>query len=73
MLVNPEIYAWLNRQSKTEQEKDRPRPLVVRGGKINRDGPERTRATQQYEPEGEDRADEVEYLNERKSNYNFYA
>lgn len=73
MLVHPEIYAWLNRQNRTDLEKERPRPLVARGDKVNRDGPEKAREAQAYEPEEEDRADEVEYLNERKSTYNFYA
>lgn len=73
MLVHPEIYAWLNRQTRAELEKEKPRPLVARGEKINRGGPEKTREAQQYEPEQEGRTDEVEYLNERKSNYNFYA
>lgn len=73
MLVHPEIYAWLNSQNRTEPKREKSRPLVTRGEKINRGGPEKTREAQQYEPDQDEQLNEVEYLNERKSNYNFYA
>ena len=73
MLVNPEILAWLNRQSKTELEEKRTRPLVTRGEKINKGGPERARRAVDYAPENDEKGEEVEYLNERKSNLNCYA
>lgn len=75
MLVHPEIYAWLNRQNRTEREESKARPLVTRGGKINQGGLEKARKSVEYEDnkEARDRADEVEYLNERKSSLNFYA
>lgn len=74
MLVHPEIYAFLNRQNNTESLKKKDAPLVPRGKKINKGGPENARQAQLYDPEAEEeRQDEVEYLNERKSNLNFYA
>ncbi len=73
MLVHPEIYAWLNRQSRTEPPEKKGRPLVGRAEKIDKGGPEKAREAQQYDPDQEDRSDEVEYLNERKSNLNLYA
>jgi len=73
MLVHPEVYAWLNRQNRSERDEDKKRPLVARGEKINKGGAEKARETQAYDPEAEERGHEVEYLNERKSNLNFYA
>ena len=73
MLVHPEVYAWLNRQSRTELEEKKSRPLVTRGEKINKGGAEKTRETRKYDPEAEERGDEVEYLNDRQSSLNLYA
>lgn len=74
MLVHPEIYAFLNRQSATESPRKRESPLVARTKKINKGGAEKARQAQLYDSDAEEeRQDEVEYLNERKSNLNFYA
>ncbi len=75
MLVHPEIYAWLNRQNRTEREESKSRPLVTRGGKASQGGPEKARKTMEYEEDKEarERGDEVEYLNDRKSSLNLYA
>ena len=75
MLVHPEVYAFLNRQNRTELEEKKNKPLITRGGQINQGGPEKARRAVEYEGdrEPEERADEVEYLNERKSSLNFYA
>ena len=73
MLVHPEVYAWLNRQSRTELEEKKSRPLVTRGEKINKGGTEKTREAGKYDPEAEERGDEVEYLNDRQSSLNLYA
>ncbi len=73
MLVHPEVYAWLNRQTRTEREEPKKRPLVTRGEKINKGGPEKAREALSYDPDMEERDSEVEYLNERKSSLNFYA
>ncbi|MDR1046131.1 MAG: hypothetical protein LBP33_13650 [Candidatus Adiutrix sp.] len=73
MLVHPEVGAWLNRQSRSELEEKKPRPLVVRGEKIGKGGAEKTRAAQKYDPEAGERGEEVEYLNERQTSLNLYA
>ena len=74
MLVHPEVYAWLNRQSRTELEERKTRPLVTRADRINKGGPEKTREVNPYDPDLDELdRDEVEYLNDRKSNLNFYA
>lgn len=74
MLVHPEIYAFLNRQSNTESVKRKENPLISRAKKINKGGPEKAHSANLYETDQEDEApQEVEYLNERKSSLNFYA
>lgn len=74
MLIHPEIYAWLNRQNRTEREERRPRPLVAGSAGVAKGGPEKTREVNPYDPDlSELDRDEVEYLNDRKSNLNFYA
>lgn len=74
MLVHPEIYAFLNRQSNTESVKKKDVPLVSRTKKINKGGAEKAHQVHLYESDLDDEAPkEVEYLNERKSNLNFYA
>jgi len=73
MLIHPEVYAWMNRQSRPEREEKKPRPLVTKAEKINKGGPEKARAPQQYDPEERESASEVDYLNERDSKFSFYA
>lgn len=74
MLVHPEIYAFLNRQGSTEAARKKDSPLVARTKKINKGGPEKSKDLQGYEPDLDaEGSQEVEYLNERKSNLNFYA
>lgn len=73
MLIHPEVYAWLNRQSRPEREEQKSRPLVSKAEKINKGGPEKARATQQYDPEDRERDGEIDYLNERDSKLSFYA
>ena len=75
MLVHPEIYAWLNRQNKSraELEEKKSAPLVTRTNKINRGGPEKARENQLCDHEPNERSEEVEYLNEKKSSLNCYA
>lgn len=75
MLVHPEISAWLNRQSKsrTGLEEKKAKPLVTRTNRINKGGMEKASNTQPYAGEEDERPEEVEYLNERKSSLNFYA
>ena len=74
MLVHPEVYAWLNRQNRTELEEKKARPLVTRSEKINKGGPEKTRLSTSYDPDlDEIGRDDVDYLNDRKSNLNLYC
>jgi len=75
MLVHPEVYAWLNRQSKSKLEpaEDKRKPLVTRSAKINKGGLEKAQETRQYADEENERDESIDYLNERKSNLNFYA
>lgn len=74
MLVHPEVYAWLNNQSRSNIEQNKSRPLVTRGEKSNKSGLEKTRKTALYQPDGDERdRREVDYLNERLSNLNLYC
>lgn len=74
MLVHPEIYAFLNRQNNTEAPLKKASPLVGRAKKINKGGPDKSKDIQLYDSDLDDEGrQEVEYLNERKSNLNFYA
>ena len=74
MLVHPEVYAWLNRQNRTELEEKKARPLVARSEKINKGGPEKARQADLYDPDLDATGpDDVDYLNERKSNLNLYC
>ena len=72
MLVNPEIYAWIHRlsQPKTVEKK---RPSITRGEATAQAGTEDKAHNASYVAEGQARSDKVEYLNERQSDYNFYA
>ncbi|MDR1922148.1 MAG: hypothetical protein LBS31_10480 [Candidatus Adiutrix sp.] len=73
MLIHPEVYAWLNRQSNPEIKEGKRKPLVTRGTEINKGGSEKARETRQYAADAAEREDEVEYLNDKSSNLNFYA
>ncbi len=74
MLIHPEVYAWLNRQNRVELDEKKNRPLVNRSEKISKGGPEKSKEVRPYDPEAEETdRDEVEYLNDRRSNLNFYA
>ncbi|MDR0881795.1 MAG: hypothetical protein LBP55_04555 [Candidatus Adiutrix sp.] len=73
MLIHPEIYAWLNSQTKVEPAPAKKRPRVTRPAKINKGGQDKTRAAQPYAPDPEKPGEDVEYLNERPSNLNLYA
>ena len=74
MLVHPEIYAFLNRQNSTEAPRKKETPLVSRTKKINKGGADKAREIELYDSDLDDESrKEVEYLNERKSNLNFYA
>lgn len=73
MLVNPEFFAWLKSQTKPVRKEDKGRPLVKRGEKITKGGADRAARANAYEGEAEERGSDVEYLNERKTNFSFYA
>ncbi|MDR2945779.1 MAG: hypothetical protein LBV79_03430 [Candidatus Adiutrix sp.] len=74
MLIHPEVYAWLNRQNRVERDETKPRPLVSRSEKINKGGPEKAKQVAIYDTDDDDsERGEVEYLNDRRSNLNFYA
>ena len=73
MLIHPEVYAWLNRQNRADLKEKKAGPLVTRSERINKGGTEKAPKAQSYDPDLDERDEAVEYLNERKSNFNFYA
>ena len=73
MLVNPEIYALLNRLSQAERETPKTAPRVTRGARLDKGGLDKPRDILAYAPETADRDEEVDYLNERESKVSFYA
>lgn len=73
MLVNPEIYAWLNRQNRPKSVERTKAPLVNRGENTNGANSDKTSEVKLYDLEATDKNEQVEYLNERKSNFTCYT
>lgn len=73
MLLNPDFLGWLNSQTKVAKKDEKARPLVKRGEKINKGGADKAARANAYEGEEREANGDVEYLNERKTNYSFYA
>lgn len=74
MIVNPEIYAWLNRQNKVKSTENKQRTQVTKGEASAEGGePEQAPKVQSYTTDIDERGDNVDYLNDRKSKFNCYA
>jgi hypothetical protein len=73
MLLNPDFLGWLNSQTKPVKKDEKARPLVTRGEKINKGGADKANRANTYEAEEREAGGDVEYLNERQTNFSFYA
>ncbi len=73
MLVNPEVHHLIQQATRTEQKK-KSRPSITRGAQVNANVAEQgAKPRSLYEGEKQKSNTEVDYLNERHSNLNFYA
>ena len=73
MLVNPEFIAWLNRQSRLELDKAKAPPLVKRGENTQSADTKKNNDVLWGKDNENKNHEDVDYLNERPSNLNFYA